>query len=215
MAITEIEATARPRAGKGAARAARREGLVPAVIYGDKKEPTTISLSGHDLKILINRGKFLSSVFDIKVKDQKIRVLPRDIQFHPVKDIPLHVDFQRVPSDGRIRVFVPVEFLNEATSPGLKRGGVLNVVRHEVEVFCPADNIPKVFEIDLGSVDIGTSIHISSVKLPEGVSPTITSRDFTVATLAGSASAKSDAAGSDGEDKPADAEGEGGNAENK
>ena len=193
MAITEIEATARPRAGKGAARAVRREGNIPAVIYGDKKEPVTIALSAHNLTILLNRGKFLSSVFDIKVDNSTIRALPRDVQFHPVKDTPIHVEFQRVPEDGRIRVYVPVEFLNEASSPGLKRGGVLNIVRHEVEVFCPADSIPSVFTIDLEGVEIGTSIHISSVKLPEGVTPTIQGRDFTVATIAGSASAKSDA----------------------
>ncbi len=200
MAIVEIEATARPRAGKGAARAVRREGKIPAVIYGDKKEPETIALDRPTLAKLLNKGGFLSSVFNIKVDGRSNRVLPRDIQFDPVKDLPIHVDFQRVPGDGTIRVSVPVVFLNEETCPGLKRGGVLNIVRHEVEVNCPADAIPAQLEIDLGEADIGDSIHISAVPLPNGVTPTITDRDFTVVTLAGSASARSDADGEDGEE---------------
>ena len=193
MAITEINATARPRAGKGAARAVRREGKIPAVIYGDKKDPETIALDHPTLVKLLNKGGFLSSVFDIKIDGKTHRVLPRDIQFEPVKDIPIHVDFQRIPSDGRIRVSVPVHFLNEETCPGLKRGGVLNIVRHEVEVMAPADNIPTHFDIDLKEVDIGDSIHISAVALPSNVTPTITDRDFTVATLAGSSSSRSGA----------------------
>lgn len=200
MAIVEIEATARPRAGKGAARAVRREGKVPAVIYGDKKEPETIALDFPTLSKLLNRGGFLSSVFNIKVDGRSNRVLPRDIQYDPVKDHPIHVDFQRVPGDGTIRVAVPVAFLNEDTSPGLKRGGVLNIVRHEVEVNCPADAIPAQLEIDLGEADIGDSIHISAVSLPNGVTPTITDRDFTVVTIAGSASARSDSDDEEGAD---------------
>ncbi|MFT7573933.1 MAG: large subunit ribosomal protein L25 [Alphaproteobacteria bacterium] len=191
MAIVEIEATARPRAGKGAARAVRREGKIPAVIYGDKKDPLTIALDRPTLTKLLNKGGFLSSVFDIKVDGSSNRVLPRDIQFDPVKDLPIHVDFQRIPGDGTIRVSVPVNFLNEEICPGLKRGGVLNIVRHEVEVNCPAESIPENFEVDLAEVDIGDSIHISAIKLPNGVTPTITDRDFTVATLAGSSSSRS------------------------
>lgn len=199
MAIVDIEATARPRAGKGAARAVRRAGKIPAVIYGDKKEPETIALDQPTLAKLLVKGGFLSSVFNIKIDGRSNRVLPRDIQFDPVKDLPIHVDFQRVSGDGSIRVAVPVIFLNEETCPGLKRGGVLNIVRHEVELNCPADAIPAQIEVDLVTVDIGDSIHISSVKLPNGVEPTITDRDFTIATLAGSASARSDADGEDGE----------------
>lgn len=199
MAIDEIEATARPRAGKGAARAVRREGRIPAVIYGDKKEPETIAIDQPTLVKLLNRGGFLSSVFDIKVAGRSNRVLPRDIQYDPVKDLPIHVDFQRVSGGGAIRVSVPVAFLNEEICPGLKRGGVLNIVRHEVELNCPADAIPAQIEIDLSEADIGDSIHISAVKLPNGVTPTITDRDFTVVTLAGSASARSDSDGEDGE----------------
>jgi len=199
MAIVDIEATARPRAGKGAARAVRRAGKIPAVIYGDKKEPETIALDQPTLAKLLVKGGFLSSVFNIKIDGRSNRVLPRDIQFDPVKDLPIHVDFQRVSGDGSIRVAVPVIFLNEETCPGLKRGGVLNIVRHEVELNCPADAIPAQIEVDLVTVDIGDSIHISSVNLPNGVEPTITDRDFTIATLAGSASARSDADGEGGE----------------
>jgi large subunit ribosomal protein L25 len=184
----------------------RREGRVPAVIYGDKKDPETIALDFPTLVKLLNKGGFLSSVFDIKVNGNSNRVLPRDIQFDPVKDLPIHVDFQRVSGDGTIRVSVPVQFLNEDTCPGLKRGGVLNIVRHEVEVNCPSDAIPAHFEIDLAEVDIGDSIHISAVKLPAGVTPTITDRDFTVATLAGSSSSRSE---SDEEGGEGEGEGEG------
>ncbi|MDH3739698.1 MAG: 50S ribosomal protein L25/general stress protein Ctc [Alphaproteobacteria bacterium] len=193
MAIDEIEATARPRAGKGAARAVRRAGRIPAVIYGDKKEPETIAIDHPTLVKLLNQGGFLSNVFNIKIEGRSNRVLPRDIQFDPVKDLPIHVDFQRVSGDGAVRVAVPVVFLNEETSPGLKRGGVLNIVRHEVEVNCPADAIPAQIEVDLAEAEIGDSIHISAVKLPDGVVPTITDRDFTVVTVAGSASARSEA----------------------
>jgi large subunit ribosomal protein L25 len=124
-------------------------------------------------------------VFDLNIDGKKSRVIPREVQVDQVKDLPVHVDFQRVGAGGKIRVNVPVRFINEALSPGLKRGGVLNVVRHEVEVICPADAIPEVFEFNLEGLEIGRSIHISSVKMPEGVRPTITNRDFTVATVAG------------------------------
>lgn len=200
--IQEIQATARPRAGKGAARAVRREGKVPAVIYGDKKEPQTIAIEFHELLNLLRRGGFLSSVFDLKVDGKSIRALSRDVQFDPIKDMPIHVDFQRIGSDGEIRVMVPIEIINEDKSPGMKRGGVLNIVRREVEVLCPANNIPEHLIVDLDGVEIGTSIHISAIELPEGASPTITDRDFTVITVAGSAAAKSEA---DGEEDEAEA----------
>jgi len=192
MAIVTIEATTRPRAGKGAARAVRREGKIPAVIYGNKLDPQTIALDLPSLIKLLNRGGFMSSVYDVKVEGKSNRVLARDVQYDPVKDFPIHIDFQRVSGDGTIRVSVPVQFANEEICPGLKRGGVLNIVRHEVEVNCPADAIPDFFEFDLATVDIGDSLHISAVKMPEGVEPTITDRDFTVATLAGSSSSRSE-----------------------
>ena len=183
--IVEIKATARPRAGKGAARQARREGNVPAVIYGDGQPAEIIAINGNDLWKQFIKGHFTSSVFDIAVGSNKIRVIPRDVQVDPVKDHPIHVDFLRIGKDGIIRVFVPIRFANHALSPGLKRGGVLNIVRHEVEIFCPYDKIPSFFEINLDGLEIGRSIHISAVGMPEGVSPVISNRDFTVATIAG------------------------------
>ena len=191
--VTEIKASARPRSGKGAARTARRENKVPGVIYGAKKEPETIAIDHNTLWKVVLRGRFLSTIFDIDIDGRKVRVLARDLQLDPVKDIPIHVDFQRVTPESRVRVMVPARFINETASPGLKRGGVLNVVRHEIEVLCPPDKIPQVFEFDLTGLEIGRSIHISAVKMPEGVRPTISNRDFTVATVAG-ASAKDDEA---------------------
>lgn len=186
----EIKATARGATGKGAARSVRREGKVPGVVYGETGAPETVAVDHNDLFKLIQRGRFMSTVFDLDVDGKKTRVLPRDIQLDPVKDNPIHVDFQRVLPSSRVRVSVPVRFVNEALSPGLKRGGVLNIVRREVEVTCPANAIPEVFEFSLEGLEIGRSIHISATKLPEGVRPTILNRDFTVATIAGAASMK-------------------------
>ena len=181
----EFKATARPRAGKGAARQARREGNVPAVIYGSGEPPETIAINGNDLWKQYIKGHFTSTVIKITVDSKEILVIPRDVQVDPVKDHPIHVDFLRIAKDGIIRVAVPVHFTNHALSPGLKRGGVLNIVRHEIEVFCPYDRIPAQFEVNLDGFDIGRSIHISSIVMPEGVSPVIQDRDFTVATVAG------------------------------
>ena len=147
--------------------------------------PRTSPSTAAELTILIGRGKFLSTVIDLNVDGKKARVIPREVQLDPVKDQPIHVDFQRVGAGARIRVNVPVRFANESLSPGLKRGGVLNVVRHEIEVTCPADAIPDYFEFNLEGLEIGRSVHISAIKLPEGVKPTILNRDFTVATIAG------------------------------
>jgi large subunit ribosomal protein L25 len=184
-AIIELKATARPGSGKGAARAVRREGRVPAVIYGEKQEPETVSLDGSELWVIYQKGKFLSTVLDLSIEGKKSRVLPRDVQLDPVRDFPVHVDFQRVGKSSRVRVVVPVRFTNEGLSPGLKRGGVLNIVRHELEVTCPPDRIPDHFEVNLEGLEIGRSVHISAMKLPEGVKPTILNRDFTIATIAG------------------------------
>lgn len=183
--MTTIKAAARPGIGKGAARAVRREGKIPAVIYGDKKNAEQISINHHDLEVMLLRGRFLKTVFEMDIDGRKLRVVPRDVQVDPIKDIPLHVDFQRIGADNRVRISVPVKFINEALSPGLKRGGVLNIVRREVEVWCPADKIPEAFEFNLDGLEIGRSIHISATKLPDGVKPLIANRDFTVATIAG------------------------------
>jgi large subunit ribosomal protein L25 len=192
-----IKASARATGGKGTARAVRRTGNVPAVIYGgDDKAADTIQIDANDLFNTIKKGRFLSTVFDIDIGGKTLKAIPRDVQLDPVKDIPLHVDFQRIGSDNRVRVGVPVRFINEALSPGLKRGGVLNIVRHDVEVWCPADAIPQYFEVDLTGLAIGRSVHISAVTLPAGVKPTIIDRDFTIATIAGSG-------GKDEEETPA------------
>ena len=200
MAMEQIEATARPRAGKGAARAVRREGKVPAVIYGDKKPPETIALDANELKKIYQSGGFLSTVYEITVDGAKQRVLPRDLQLDPVKDYIVHVDFLRIGRGASVTVEVAVEFINDETCPGLKRGGVLNIVRHAVELQCPADAIPDHLIVDLASFDIGDSINISAVTLPANVTPTITDRDFTIATIAG-AMAEEPAEGEEAEEE--------------
>ena len=182
---TALKATVRARAGKGAARQARREGKVPGVIYGDNQEPQTINLDYNDLWKQVLKGHFTSTVFDLDVDGKHNRVIPRDVQVDPVKDLPLHVDFLRVGKDGQIRVAIATKFVNEGLSPGLKRGGALNIVRHEIEVVCPYDRIPAFFEVDLTGLEIGRSIHVSAIKMPEGVRSVIQNRDFTIATCAG------------------------------
>lgn len=200
MTTPEIKGSVRPRAGKGAARQSRRDGLVPAVIYGDGQAPTTLAIDLKELSLVISKGRFGATLFDIDLDGTKHRVIPRDVQLHPVKDIPVHVDFQRVGAKSRIRVAVPTRFINDAASPGLKRGGVLNVVRHVVEVTCPADSIPAEFVFDLTGLEIGRSIHISATHMPEGVRPTIVGRDFTVATIAGAVAEEAEkAAGAEGD----------------
>lgn len=179
-----LKATARDRAGKGAARAVRRQGLVPGVIYGDQKEPELVALVYKELLPHVNKGRFTATLVDLDVGGNTVRVIPRDIQFEPVRDFIIHVDFLRLGKDARIRVEVPVHFKNHEASPGLKAGGVLNIVRHEIEVFCPADRIPEEFMIDLTGLQIGQSIHISQLKLPDDVKSAITERDFTIATIA-------------------------------
>ncbi len=193
----ELKAEARERVGKGSARDVRRNGKVPAVIYGGKQPPVAIALSYKDVYMKIHAGGFLTTVATIDVNGEKIQVLPKDFQLDPVKDFPMHVDFLRIDRDSVVTVDVPVHFVNEELSPGLKRGGVLNIVRHEVEFVCPANAIPEFITVDLTGVDLGDSIHISSVKLPDGVKPTIADRDFTIATIAAPAGLRSE--GADGE----------------
>lgn len=174
---------ARERVGKGAARALRIQGLIPAVIYGDKKPPLSLTLNQKDLTKLVHAGGFMTTIFEIQVGKTKERVIPRDFQRDPVKETLLHIDFLRVSKDAVITVDVPVHFLNQETSPAIKRGGMLNIVRHTVELAVPADNIPDFIEVDLATANIGDSIHISAVKLPKGAKPVIHDRDFTIATL--------------------------------
>jgi large subunit ribosomal protein L25 len=188
----ELKAKARDRVGKGASRALRREGQVPAVIYGDNKSPLSITVTYKDAMKRIQMGGFLSQVITVDVDGENHRVIPRDYQLEPVRDFLVHIDFLRVSKSSVLNVEVPVHFTNEETSPGLKRGGVLNVVRHTVELSCPADSIPEFLEIDLGSAEVGDSLHISTVALPKGVTPVITDRDFTIATIAAPSALKSE-----------------------
>jgi large subunit ribosomal protein L25 len=210
--IVQFVAAARDRAGKGAARQARREGNVPAVIYGEGEAPEIIAINGNDLWKQFLKGHFTSTVVEVAIGDRKVLVIPRDVQVDPVKDHPIHVDFLRIGKDGVIRVAVPVNFTNHALSPGLKRGGVLNIVRHEIEVFCPYDRIPASFEIDLEGAEIGRSIHISAVPMPDGVSSVIQNRDFTVATIAGAKKEDEAAAAESAAPAGADAKAAGGKA---
>ena len=181
--ITQIDATMRSRVGKGSARAARRAGRVPAVIYGDKKAPITIEMEERVVRKVIHEPGIFGRLLNINIDGKNTTVLTRDIQMHPVTDEPLHMDMLRVGATSKVAVAVPVEFINHEKSPGLKIGGVLNVVRHEVELNCPAGDIPEKIVVDLDDIKIGDSIHISAIELPEGATPTITDRDFTVATL--------------------------------
>jgi len=211
--IQELKAEMRERVGKGAARTARREGRIPAVIYGDKKPPLAISVSRYDLDMQLKAGQFLTSLVNVDVNGQTIRVIPRDVQYDPVRDFPMHVDFLRLGKGARIAVEIPVNFNNEEESPGLKRGGVLNVVRFTIELECPADAIPDALDADLTGLDIGDSIHMSAISLPEDVTPTITDRDFTVATIASPAGLteeeeEGEVEGEEGEVEGEEAEGE-------
>ena len=189
MAQTSVlKAELRDRAGKGAARSVRREDKVPAVIYGDKKPPIPISLPQRETTHRLHAGGFLTHLVEIEVNGETIRAIPKDYQLDPVKDSLIHVDFLRVGEGARLTIAVPVHFKNHPGSPGLKRGGVLNIVRHSIDMVVPADAIPEFVEVDLTGLEIGDSVHISAIALPEGAVPTIRGRDFTVATIAGAAS---------------------------
>ena len=182
--IVTIEAEVRARAGKGAARATRRAGKVPAVIYGAKQPPSLIALDPRAVLRELHRPGWQSRVYELTGGEQPVRALIRDVQFHPVSDAPEHVDFQRLAPGERIRVAVPVHFENEGVSPGLKRGGVLNVIRHAVEVTCDPDQIPDQFTADLGGLDFNDNVRWHDLRGTEGTRPVITDRDFVVATVA-------------------------------
>jgi large subunit ribosomal protein L25 len=178
-----LPAEARDRAGKGASRQLRRDGRVPAVIYGGKEEPTPIHVEAKELVRQLGTGHFMNSIVMIELGGKQVRTLPKDVALHPVTDRPLHVDFLRLAKDAKIHVAVPVIFVNEDDSPGLKKGGVLNVVRHELELVCESDKIPGEIRLDLSGLEVGDSVHISHVALPEGSASAITDRDFTIATI--------------------------------
>lgn len=186
-----LPAETRERAGKGASRALRREGRTPAVIYGGNQDPVAIHVEEKELRRQLGTGHFFNSIVELTVGGETVRTLPKDVAFHPVSERPLHADFLRISADAPVEVSVPVVFINEAKSPGLKKGGVLNIVRHELELICEADKIPDDIAVDVAGVDVGDSIHISSVTLPAGSRSAITDRDFTIATIVAPSALKS------------------------
>ena len=201
-----LPAEARERAGKGASRALRREGRVPAVIYGGKEEPLTIHVEEKELVKQLMTGHFMNSIVKIEIGGETVRTLPKDVALHPVTDRPTHADFFRLARDAKVEVSVPVIFVGEDNSPGLTKGGVLNVVRHELDLVCEADKIPSEIEVSVEGKDVGESIHISEVNLPKGSESAITDRDYTIATLvAPSALKKSEETSEEVEEVAADA----------
>jgi large subunit ribosomal protein L25 len=214
--INVFKAEPRVTRGTGGARATRREGRVPAVIYGDGKQPVAVSIEPRPLQLALHKTGFFARLFDLDLGGEKMRVLCRDVQFEPVTDMPVHADFMRVSASSRITVEVPVRFVNHEQSPGLKLGGVLNIVRHAIAVSCRADSIPAEILVDVAGSEIGTSFHFSNITLPEGVRPTI-QRDFTIASIAAPTTAIVEepvaaAAPAEGEEAAA-AEGEGAEGE--
>jgi large subunit ribosomal protein L25 len=188
-----LSAETRDRAGKGASRAMRRQGRVPAVIYGQKQDPMAIHVEEKALVKMLSTGHFMNSVVMIDAGGNQTRTLPKDVQFHPVTDRPLHVDFLRISEHSKVTVAVPIRFVNDEESPGLRRGGVLNAVRHDLELICDAASIPDEIPVDLTGLDIGDSLHISQVRLPEGTVSAIDDRDFTVATIVAPSGLKAEA----------------------
>ncbi|MEL6288506.1 MAG: 50S ribosomal protein L25/general stress protein Ctc [Pseudomonadota bacterium] len=183
--VLELNAAVRERVGKGAARAIRREGRIPAIIYGDKQAPEPITLDYLEVSKQHQTGTFLSTVFNVNVDGHRKQVIPKDVQLDPVRDTIVHIDFLRLAKGAEVTVEVNVNFINEEESPGIQRGGMLNVVRYAVELVCPATSIPEELTIDLTGREIGDTINISDVTLPKNVTPTIDDRDFTIATIAG------------------------------
>jgi len=190
-----ISLNAEPRAGvgKGAARATRRSGRVPGVIYGDGKEPTPISLEPRELSRVINRSGFFATIVDVTVDGGVQRTLAREVQYHPVTDNALHVDFMRVAAGAQVTVSVPVHFVNQERAPGLRRGGILNVIRHSIDIVCSVDAIPARLTVDLEGLEIGDSVHIETVTMPAGVRPILASRDSTIASVAASSAVREEA----------------------
>jgi large subunit ribosomal protein L25 len=203
--LLTLSADAREGVGKGASRSLRNSGRVPAVIYGNKEDPAPIHVEEKALVKLLMTGHFMNSVIMVEVGGKAVRTLPKDVSFHPVSDRPLHVDFMRISEHAKVTVQVPVHFTDEAASPGMKRGAVLNMVRHELELVCDAASIPDEVVISLSGLDVGDSIHISHVTLPAGTTSAITDRDFTIATLVAPSGLKS----AEGDNSKTEGEGEG------
>ncbi|HEY2538488.1 MAG TPA: 50S ribosomal protein L25/general stress protein Ctc [Stellaceae bacterium] len=191
--IITLSAELRALAGKGPARATRRAGRIPGIVYGAGREPMPISLEPRELSRALARRGFFATLIDLQVNGSVERALPREVQYHPVTDKPLHVDFMRVAATSRVTVTVPAVFTNHEQSTGLRRGGILNIVRHGIELNCPVDGIPDHIVVSLDGLDIGDSVHISAVTIPEGCRPTITGRDFTIASIAASSAVREEA----------------------
>lgn len=181
--IQELSVSPRPDTGKGPSYQTRQKGLIPAIIYGGSSQPENIALDAHKLTLAVEKGAFLTTLFKLNDGAKVTRVIPRDLQLDPVTDRPVHVDFMRLEEGATIRLEIPVHFKGQEASPGIKKGGVLNIVRHSLELICPADNIPSAIEIDVSKMDVRDSLHISEVALPEGVVPTVKFRDFTLASI--------------------------------
>ncbi|MCF6196075.1 MAG: 50S ribosomal protein L25/general stress protein Ctc [Emcibacter sp.] len=209
MANPVLKAELREKAGKGSSRALRREDKIPAVIYGDKKEPTLVTLKQVDLMKELHKGGFMNTSYEVQIGKDKETVLPRDVQFHPVTDWPLHVDFLRLAKGSSLNIMIPIHFIGEEECPGIKLGGILNVVRHEVEFSCPANAIPEAIEIDISELDMNDSIHISTINLPEGVTPVIDDRDFTIAMISAPSGLKSAGTDEDEDEEGTETEEEG------
>jgi large subunit ribosomal protein L25 len=206
--IISLSAEPRDSAGKGAARATRRAGRVPGIIYGDGKEPTPISFEPRELSRAINRAGFFATIVDVSVGGTVHRTLAREVQYHPVNDTALHVDFMRVGAGARVTVSAPVSFVNHENAPGLRRGGIVNVIRHSIDIQCAVDAIPDRVVVDLSGMEIGDSIHIETLTLPEGVRAVIGTRDSTIASIAPSSAVREEAmaaAGVPAEDEAAPA----------
>lgn len=183
--VRPLKIQSRERTGTGGARATRKAGLIPGVMYGGKDKPAAIAIETRELeKAITTGGRFTSSLFDVEIAGATTRVVPRAVQFDPVTDRPVHFDLFRLEAGSKVALYIPVRFVNQESSPGIKRGGVLNIVRHEVELHCPVDNIPAELIGDLAGLNINDSLHISAFNLPEGVTPVIQGRDFTIATIA-------------------------------
>ena len=206
--MSNLKAIKRDSASSGSNNKLRSEGLIPAILYGGKEANQNISIQKKEVKNLVNSDTFLSKVLEIEIDGKKEKVIPRDVAFHVVSEEPIHIDFMRIVTGKKIILEIPVKFINHPDSPGLKRGGVLNIVRRKVELKCPAENIPDEIIVDLAGTDIGTSIKISSVKLESNVVPTITDRDFVIATVASPTVIKEPEKPAEGEVAAEGAEGE-------
>jgi large subunit ribosomal protein L25 len=184
--VQELKAEAREGRGKGPSYQARQKGLIPAIIYGGANEPETIAVDARTLERAIEKGGFLTTLLMLDAAGKKTRVIPRQVQLDPVSDRPVHVDFLRLADGASVRIEIPVHFKGQGESPGIKKGGVLNIVRHEIEMICPADHIPNEIVIDISKLDIAETVHISAVTLPEGAKPVVRGRDFTVCSIVAS-----------------------------